>query len=755
MAMTERIERRLSSLKAMSNCAFFYERMTLLEKARELYRDERAGRRYAHAFAYCLENMSVDILDDELIAGSVREIVPSDEEMALYYEVIERPGNKNDMQWGFSFESLGLQVSEEWVDRYAPEWFASYGHHTVAFPVMLEKGFNGIRAFIEERLASAGLTAEQRDFYENGLITCGAYARLAERYAARARELAEVARDSRRKAELLRIAENFDHVPMEPPRSFYEALQSVWLVQLVHSNICGARDYAFGRMDQYLYPFYKADIESGRLSEQNALELIESFFIKINEIIGYCVYNYQPKRSLCNHSLQYIYLSGCDDEGRDATNELSYLFLTASEELKLQQPTLYVHYYDGIDRDFLHRAVEVTRQGRGDPAYYNDPKVIEALVNTGVVTPEDAKHFTHYGCNNINLNAQEDEIREVWNITPKFVELALNSGRDMLTGKLLTFESKDADEIESFDELMDIIQDHLAFALEKSKKITAQADQNCRRNKEFSVESLLLPDCLEQGADMTRMTRYKHCNVHCAGVATSGDSLYAIDRLVFIERRLTLGELRDILQNNWAGAERLRAEIKNKFPKFGNDVDEVDRYAVRFGELFCRTVYELSPIVEDEGITRMLVPAFYSLDHATPMGRLTAASADGRGAGEPISENQSPTYGVMHSGPTAALNSVAKLPFRYTPGGGLNVKLQRDTLAGDKGVDTLESLIDGYFSQGGLHMQVMVSDQKTLEQAKLHPEQYRDLLVRVTGYSAYFVTLSPDEQDEIINRSAL
>lgn len=753
--MNRRIQKRLKSLKEMTNEAYFYERMTLLEEAYKLYGKEECGRRYAHAFAYVLKYMSIFILDDELIAGGVKEIIPTAAQQAFYDMVIARPGNQNDMQWGNSFESLQLQKSEEWVERYAPEWFASYGHHTVSFPMLLKKGFGGIRDFMEERLCDSGIQEEQRTFYQNGKIICDAYECYARRYAQLAQKMAEHEQNETRKQELLQIAMNFERVPMNPAMTFYEALQSIWLVQMIHSNVCGARDYAFGRIDQYLYPYYKADLEAGRLDKEGALELIESFYIKINEIIGYCVYDYHPKRSLCNHSLQYIYLSGTDDDGNDVTNELSWLFLKASEELMLQQPTIYIHYHRNMDRKFLREAVAVTMQGRGDPAYYNDQKVIEALVSTDVVELKDARRFTHYGCNNINLDSQEDEIREIWNIMPKFIELAINGGRDMLTEKVLTFESKPAEQISDFEEFVQIVMEHFEFALEHSKKITAKSDAILRQNKTFSVESLLLPDCLENGKDMTRMTRYKHCNVHFAGIATCGDSLYAIDRLVFREKRFGLEGLRNILKFNWEGHEQLRKEIEFNFPKFGNDIDEVDRYAVEIGERFCEAVKKHSPIEEDEEIVRILIPTFYSLDHATPMGRLTAASADGRRCGEPISENQSPVYGVMKNGPTAALNSVAKLPFRYTPGGGLNIKIQKGLLSGDNGVDILQGLLEGYFAQGGLHMQIMVNDQKVLEQAKEYPERFRDLLVRVTGYSAYFVTLSPDMQDEIIERSSL
>lgn len=300
--------------------------------------------------------------------------------------------------WGVQ-KSLLLQKAKNGLSDTPPEWFSSYGHHTVSWPMLLQRGFGGIRTSMQDRLVQDELSIEQLAFYQNGIIVCNAYECYATRYATLARELAQTAVSETRRSELLQMAENLDHVPMQPARTFHEALQAIWLVQLVHSNVCGARDYAFGRMDQHLLPYYEADITAGRLNHGSVLELIESFFVKINEIIGYCVYNHHPKRSLCNHSLQYIYISGTDDAGNDATNALSYLFLEACSEIQMQQPTLYIHYHDHIDRVFLRKAIAVTREGRGDPCYYNDAKVIEALINTDVITSEDARHFTHYGCN--------------------------------------------------------------------------------------------------------------------------------------------------------------------------------------------------------------------------------------------------------------------------------------------------------------------------------------------------------------------
>lgn len=751
--MTDRILKLRDRLYNENNDAFFYERMPLLEQAYAIWKNEQTGRRYAYAFAYLLDHITLVLQDGELLVGTPLEIVPTEQQEEEYQRVISKPGNQFDMQGYFGFESLGLLQSSEWVERYAPEWFFSYGHHKYSIESVLSKGFAGIRTFISARLTQDTLTQEQRDFYENGIIICDGIRRFADRMVKFLLQKANAESDARRKIEILQMAENFRHVPMQPAQSFYEAVQTVWILQFINHNICGARDYAFGRMDQYLYPYFKSDLDSGKLTKEIALELIENLFIKMNEAIGYCVWFYKPKRTLANHSVQYVYISGQKDNGEDATNALSWIILEAVGELKIQQPSLYIHYHDNINPEFLHRAAEILKNGRCEPAFYNDSVVVNALTRAGI--PEkDAKKFTHYGCCNINLDSMEDEIREIWNIMPKFLELAINNGHDLLTGQLLTAEISPLNTLRSIDDVYKAMMAHYSIALDLALAKIALGDEICREKKSFSFESLMLPDCLEQGIDMTRYTKYKHCNVHASGIATAGDSLYAIDRLVFKEKQLTLQQMVQILKNNWDGHIHLHQQVKNKFPKFGNDDDTVDQYAVRLANEFVKETREHSPIKgELENYLRILLPTFYSLELATDMGRVTAASADGRMSGETISENQSPTYGAAMKGPTAMLSSIAKLPLSETAGGGLNFSISRHLLSGDKGADILAQLIRGYFADGGLHMQIMVTDEKILEEAQKNPDKYRNLLVRVTGFSAYFVTLSPDVQTEIINRT--
>ena len=748
--MTERIKKRLEALFDMKNEAFFYERMTLLEEAFALYGKEAPGRRYAHAFYYLLDHMTIVIYPGEILVGAVKEIIPTQEQEEVFQKIVSVPGNVSRFEWKCSFESLYIQEPDPSGIKYNPEWFCAIGHQTGSFPMLLKKGLGGIREEMRARLHDDDLEESQRFFYENGIIVCDAVENYARRIAKKARELAREAEGQERE-DYLTVAKLVDRVPMHPAQSFHEAVQSVWLVHMIESNICGARDFALGRLDQYLYPYYQADVEKGVLTEERALEIAESLFIKMNEIIGYCMYKHNPKRSLCNHSVQYVYLSGHDEQGNDATNPLSTILLNAHAELKLQQPTLYIHYNEDIDPAFFAHAVEVVKEGRGDPAFYNDRIVIDALLNLGIPL-EDARNFSHFGCNNISLASMEDDLREIWNIVPKFVELAMNGGHCMQTGKVLTFEEKS--DFATFEEFLDAVMRHYAFALAKALKVIAEFDAQYSQSRGFSFESLLIPYCVEHGVDMMVDTKYRHCNVHCCGLSTAGDELYAIDRLVFKEKRFTMQELCRILKDDWKGHETLYLEIKNKFPKYGNDDDVCDAYTTMFAERFARETMKQSPAAMPGPKPRILCPAYFSLDHAVPMGKQVAASANGRKNGEAISESHSPMYGTERNGPTALLNSVAKLPFQYTAGGCLNLKLQPSFVKGEKGTQTLKNLITGYFKKGGQHIQIMITDRKTLEDAVIHPENHRHLLVRVTGYSAYFVTLAPHEQQQIIERTA-
>jgi len=757
--LDKRIENLKKVLEADNQRAIFLERLILLEEAFERYKDEPAGRRYALSFDHVLSNMTVNIKQSELIVGSINEVIPTEAEEKLFVEKAQE-NNFSPLEL-FSFDPLGLIEIKDPCPRYAPSWFNSWGHLTVSWETLLKKGFEGILSDIEEKLEENNASAQncksrevhnRIQFLQNAAIACKSMINLGKRYAAKALELYSIEADEHRKRELSIIADICSRVPAKPPASFYEALQSIWFTYMVLQCVCGARDYGLGRFDKYLFPFYKQDIERGKLDKTRALELLECFFIKLNEIIGMGVENFNAKRILSVNSLQYLIIGGINEKGQDVSNELSLLVFEAVGELRLKQPTVTVRYHRNINKSVFEKACETAKLGLGYPGFYNDDMVMSALKNLGV-SERDAVNYVHYGCNNPNIPGKEDELREVWHNLPKYLELALNEGICMLTGRKIGMAAKPVHKINSFEDLLEAFRKQIRHGIKLAVEKVKQSDEIWAKLKPFSFESLLLENCMENGVDLTsKGAVQKHMNNHAVGMATLANSLYAIRKLVFDDNRLTLGDLREILKSNFKGSETLREEIKNKYPKFGNDDIDIDEIARRVGQIFCEEVMNTSPSSQTE---RKLWPSFYSLWHHRDMGKHTAATADGRISGEPLSESQSPVYDSERYGPTAVLNSVSKLPFEFTPGGGLNIKFQPGLFNTPNGTMTLAGLIKGYFYRGGLQIQINIMDRDILLDARKNPEKHKNLLVRVAGYSAYFVTLSPEQQEEIINRTTL
>ncbi len=745
--MNERITKLKERLPMVDDHAIFFERVTLLEEAYQIFKDDPPGRRYAAAFDYLLSNISVQIRDEELIVGFVKEITPNKEQEQFFYE----KADKNDFRplELFSIDPLQLIKITDVGKRYAPSWFNSYGHLTVSWETLLDKGFEGISRDAKNELKLVA-SEEEKTFLENVIMTCKSMIEFGKRYSEEAKYLAGKVNNLRRQNELEMISKICNNVPAKPVSNFWEALQSIWFTYMVLHCICGARDYALGRFDKYLYRFYQRDIKKGILTRSKALELLECFFIKLNEIIGRGVEFYSPKRVLQVNSLQYLIIGGINEKGEDVSNELSSLVLDAINELKLKQPTVIVRYHKNINKDVFRKACEIAKKGLGYPTFFNDSVVVQALKNLGV-NNNDALNYVYYGCNNINIPGKEDELREAWHNLPKYLELVLNEGNCLLSGKRIGIKTKSLEEIKSFDDLLEELRSQIRNGIKLAVNEIEANDEIWEKIKPFSFESVLLKECIKKRKDCTSNgVMLKHMNNNAVGIATLSNSLASIKKLVFEDKRFKLGEIREILKSNFKGYERLREEIIHKIPKFGNDNPYVDEIAQTVGNIFCEEVKRVSASAKRE-----LWPSFYSLWHHREMGKYTAASADGRLLGEPISENQSPVYGTEQCGPTAVLNSVSKLPFDLAPGGGLNLKLQPSTVKGEKGTSLVASLIEGYFSKGGLQIQLNVIDKNTLLDAKRDPEKYQNLLVRVVGYSAYFVTLSPEQQDEIIARTEL
>lgn len=745
--MTSRVEILKEKLEAENDLGVFYERMTLLMEAKEKFGELPYGERYAKSFAYLLENMTVEILPQELIVGISKEIILDEEQEKVFAQACEQNNVRaTDL---FSFDPLKMVEITDVGQRFAPEWLCSWGHVIPDYEKLLKVGYRGLELEVQERLTDETLTPKQREFLHNTLIAVKAMQTFVLRYQELAEKMAQSCEEEQEKKRLQTIAHNCSGA-ISGVEDFGQALQLIWFTNLVLHTVCGARDYGFGRMDVYLNPYWERDQRAGRLSREQALELLECLFIKTNEIIGRGWEAYQPKRILSMNSIQYILVSGVDQEGNDCTNDVSYMILQAVDELKIKQPTVNVRYHEKIDPKFFEEACRVAASGLGYPSFFNDDVVIPALLQNGI-EKKDAIDYGYYGCNNSFLPGKEDELRESWHSGPKYLEFALNHGVCMMTQKVIGAITKPAWEIESMEDIYEALRVQFAKGIQAAKDHVEQSDAYWRMIREFNFESVVMSNCIQKAESFNGAgSKYRHFNNHLVGMATLANSLYAIQQLVFVEKKLTLTALIDMLKQDWPD-EALRAYVEEHMQKYGNDLKEVDDIAAKVSGIFVEEVRKASPM--DNG--RVLYPSIYSLWHQRELGKVCAASADGRKAGTPISESQSPVYGSEKNGPTAALNSVAKLPLRLTPSGGINVKFQPKLFQMENGHQNLAALIRGFFRQGGMHMQINVISRETLEDAKKNPNKHKNLLVRVVGYSAYFVTLSPEQQDEIIQRTAL
>ncbi|MFC1715448.1 pyruvate formate lyase family protein [Candidatus Poribacteria bacterium] len=720
-----RTQRLKAKLFEVDDRILFLERMEIIKECAEEYEGYNMGLKFGHTLKELLSNISIVIDEDDLIVGRVPEVLPTEEQE----------------QW----------FAENRRNYFRVLWFQSTGHLTVSWKTLLNEGLQGIRERAKRHLDSIsdddGISLSKKDFLQGAILCCDALEMFALRYAQAAEDLAKSALTEERELELLRIGSICRRVPAYPARTLQEAVQAVWLVDMVMHAVVGDRDFALGRIDQYLYPFYQRDVAEGKITAEEAQELIECLYIKCSEIIGYADHNNGRKRSLCQDSVQYVILGGQTPDGRDASNPLSVICLKAGH-LKLKQPTIKVRYFQGIDEGFWKEACELMRSG-GSIGAYNDDVEIPAFTSVGVDL-EDARDYTHYGCCNANVPGKEGSLIQRWHNMPKYLELALNNGVDPMTNKQEGPETGAVDQFESMDDLLEAIKVQIRHVMEADRanhpKLTAEDLARCS----FTLESIFLKDCIENGREWRLGgTKYWHKTQYAGGMATLVDSLAAIQKMIFESGELTLAELHDVLNANFEGNEPLRQKLLNRCPKYGNDDDYVDSLAVKMADMFCDETLRCNEVPH----SIKFWPSIYTYHTNKRMGQQLGATPDGRKRGENVSENQSPSYGMDLNGATACLSSMAKLPARRTPAGGNNLKLHPSAVAGDEGLETLSNLLKTYFRKGGQHVQLNIIDNSLLKEAQEHPDEFKTLSIRVTGYSAYFVTLSEKVQNDIIERT--
>ncbi len=581
--------------------------------------------------------------------------------------------------------------------------------------------------------------------YYNSVIMClEAANKLALRYSALAKEMAEREADPKRRAELLQIAENCAWVPMNPARTFREAVQCFWFQFLMLSpstTLPGAR------FDQYIYPYYKADLEAGRITRDEALELLCLLRLKDMELNRTSGKNNRKKNAGMAKWHNFT-IGGVDKNGNDATNDITYLLLDAAAITKVPHHTLTLRVHSGTPEKLMLRALEVVRMGMGMPAFVGDESYIKCFTSRGLPL-EDAREYVMTGCLDANVPGLSRTGPVPMITIPLIFDIFRHNGVNVKNGELCGIRTGEFTEFKTYEELFEAFRKQLDYCL----RIVGE-----KNNIELTITQELLPDPIrsatmwngiESGEDTFRRTMpfENGAVLNPIGMVNVGDSLAAIKKLVFDEKKYTLKELNNALEANWAGFEDMQKDFLEA-PKFGNNDDYVDRIVAECYQVFCDIAATMPTILGG-----VHIPTGISITSHQPGGGLTGATPDGRKAGEILADGtMSPMHGMDQRGPTAVLQSAMKInqdPFQATL---LNMKFHPSALKTDEDLMKLASMIKVYLTNGGKHIQFNVVDKPTLLAAKADPKTYRDLIVRIAGYSAYFVQLNEQMQDEVIAR---
>ena len=625
------------------------------------------------------------------------------------------------------------------------------GYENKVFP----GGFKGIEATAKKTLSQLSYANpadhEKIHFSDSVILCCQGMKILGERHAAEARRLAEIEENPERKQELLGIAEICDWVPYNPPRTFREAIQTAWFVQMGIKMVQASTSQGLGRFDQYMYPFYRRDIEAGKLTKEQAQELIECLWIKNAEVIM-LQSKYQARHFAGYQSFHNVNIGGLTREGADATNELSYMCLQATYDVRLNSPTLSVRVHKNTPEKLLLKSAEVIRTGCGMPQFHSDEVGIRMMLSCGT-SIEDAYDYDIMGCSEANVQGKMWKGPGAGPVNMgACVEFALNDGYlKMLDGKERRgLPAGDSRKFNSYQELEDAFKKQMAHLIKHECIFnTVLEEAHINICPEPHVSSLF-EGPVETGIDYLRggCLYNTGSTLVYTGLADVANSLAAVKKFVFDEKTLTMDELLDALNSNFEGKEDLRLMLLNRGPKYGRDDDYVDEIARRVAD-FC---------AEESGKHSIrgakYISAFVPVSANTPLGMVVGGLPSGRKAGMPLAEGISPQQGTDKS-PTEVIKSVTKFDHaRHLDGGMLNMKFTPSVLAGESGLRNFVSLVKAFLDRGGWHIQFNVVDADTLKDAQEHPERYPTLMVRVAGYSAYFAELCRETQDDIISRVA-
>ena len=678
-------------------------------------------------------------------------------------------------------------------------FYNGVGHVTVKYWEVLETGFEGIMEKAQKELDGCsvgdGNYARKSHFLEAVILSCKAVIDYAGRYAKLAQEMAAQTSDPVRKQELFVIAENCSRVPAKGAQNFYEACQSFWFVQQLLQMESSGHSISPGRFDQYMYPYYKKDMEAGTITREFAQELMDCIWVKLNDL-NKCR-DAASAEGFAGYSLfQNLIAGGQNKEGEDVTNDLSVMCIQASMHVHLPAPSLSVRVWNGSPHEFLIKAAELTRTGIGLPAYYNDEVIIPALQNRGL-SLEDAREYNIIGC----VEPQKAGKTEGWHDAAFFnmcrpLELVFSNGMDK--GEMVGIPTGDVTQMKTFDEFFDAYKKQMEYCISLLVNADNAIDVAHAERCPLPFLSCMIDDCLKEGKSVQEGGAvYNFTGPQGFGIANMADGLFAIRKLVYEDKKVSMKELKEALAWNYdkgldaqsagdmtemimkamqkAGrnvdastaegllktfmgmkpgeqkTQRFKEihDMIDEVPKFGNDIPEVDYFAREVAYTYSKPLQKYN---NPRG--GKFQAGLYPVSANVPLGGQTGATPDGRYAHTPVADGVSPSAGKDVKGPTAAATSVSRLDHFIVSNGTLfNQKFHPSALSGREGLEKFVALIRGYFDQKGMHMQFNVVDRQTLLDAQEHPEKYKHLVVRVAGYSALFTTLSRSLQDDIIRRT--
>ena len=815
-----------------------YEHMPVIESARaklitESYKEtegEPIITRRAKAFAHILHNIPIIIRDNELIVGS-STIAPRGCQTfpEFSYEWLEAELDTVATRTADPFEIAeetkaelkeadkywkGKTTSELATSYMAPEaikaiehniftpgnyFYNGVGHVTVKYWEVLETGFEGIMEKARKELDGCsvgdGNYARKSHFLEAVILSCKAVIDYAGRYAKLAQEMAAQTSDPVRKQELFVIAENCSRVPAKGAQNFYEACQSFWFVQQLLQMESSGHSISPGRFDQYMYPYYKKDMEAGTITREFAQELMDCIWVKLNDL-NKCR-DAASAEGFAGYSLfQNLIAGGQNKEGEDVTNDLSVMCIQAYMHVHLPAPSLSVRVWNGSPHEFLIKAAELTRTGIGLPAYYNDEVIIPALQNRGL-SLEDAREYNIIGC----VEPQKAGKTEGWHDAAFFnmcrpLELVFSNGMDK--GEMVGIPTGDVTQMKTFDEFFDAYKKQMEYCISLLVNADNAIDVAHAERCPLPFLSCMIDDCLKEGKSVQEGGAvYNFTGPQGFGIANMADGLFAIRKLVYEDKKVSMKELKEALAWNYdkgldaqsagdmtemimkamqkagrnvdastaegllktfmgmkPGEQKIQRfkeihDMIDEVPKFGNDIPEVDYFAREVAYTYSKPLQKYN---NPRG--GKFQAGLYPVSANVPLGGQTGATPDGRYAHTPVADGVSPSAGKDVKGPTAAATSVSRLDHFIVSNGTLfNQKFHPSALSGREGLEKFVALIRGYFDQKGMHMQFNVVDRQTLLDAQEHPEKYKHLVVRVAGYSALFTTLSRSLQDDIIRRT--